>query len=336
MVVTFNRKKLLLECLKALRTQTRPPDAIFIIDGPSTDGTPEALRDQGYIKKIPPHESKSHSWTTGHIIVSDSGKPIRVIYVRLYEDVGGAGGFHEGIKRAYSEGYDWIWVMDDDAEPKKDALEQLLNYVDLPNAVVVTPLKLNVNGKFVGHRGTFVDGNFLKFRVALWSQAQKYISIHHSSFVGPLIKKDAIDSIGFPLREFFIWYDDVEYFLRLIKIGAVYMIPSSVIVHKEETKISEVKQIGPLKRRVIPYGKFWKLYFEYRNWAYLGYRYAPRIQFFKKLITNYLLIIGGILLFDDHKLSRIFFVTSAYLDGLRGIFDNDKPKRILYGGNKNG
>ena len=36
-VVTFNRKELLIDCLDSLREQTRPLDAIYIIDNASTD-----------------------------------------------------------------------------------------------------------------------------------------------------------------------------------------------------------------------------------------------------------------------------------------------------------
>ena len=53
-VVTYNRKNLLLECLEAIRKQTRPVDAIYIIDNASTDGTPEVLKENGYILELPP------------------------------------------------------------------------------------------------------------------------------------------------------------------------------------------------------------------------------------------------------------------------------------------
>ena len=39
-VVTYNRKELLFQCLDALLKQTYPLDAIYIIDNASTDGTP--------------------------------------------------------------------------------------------------------------------------------------------------------------------------------------------------------------------------------------------------------------------------------------------------------
>jgi len=38
------------------------------------------------------------------------------------------------------------------------------------------------------------------------------------------------------------------------------------------------------------------------------------------------------MLFDDYKIKRVIFMTEAYLDGLRGIFNNEKPKVLLFNG----
>jgi hypothetical protein len=40
--------------------------------------------------------------------------------------------------------------------------------------------------------------------------------------------------------------------------------------------------------------------------------------------------IVGIIVYDDYKLKRTKLITSAYLDGLNNVFDNKKPKNILY------
>ncbi len=45
-VVTYNRKKLLIECVDALVEQTRPVDAIYIIDYFSNEGTPYLLKEK--------------------------------------------------------------------------------------------------------------------------------------------------------------------------------------------------------------------------------------------------------------------------------------------------
>src|ERR1035441_9411687 len=99
-VVTYNRKALLGECLDALLKQTHPLDAIYVIDNASTDGTKEFLNERGYLR-----ESK-------------------IRYVPLPDNTGGAGGFYEGLRHAFEAGFDWFWLMDDDVEPYLDGLEQ--------------------------------------------------------------------------------------------------------------------------------------------------------------------------------------------------------------------
>jgi len=339
-VVTFNRKKLLLECLNALKNQTYPLDAIFIVDGPSTDGTPEALKENGYIKELPPKRYDKYSWSTENLIRSSKGTPLRVVYVRLYEDVGGSGGFYEGVKRAYEKGYDWIWLMDDDAEPKEDALEKLVKWIDLPEAVALACLKVDENGRVLYyHRGYFYFENVFKHIVRPIRDEEfkdkKFIEIDHASFVGILISSKAVKKIGFPDRRFFITYDDVEYCIRLRSIGKIYLIPNSVIIHKEG-----IKKKGLIKKEflgktlhLVPYEKLWKNYYGIRNLTYLGKKYSTnKLRFYLGLLKRWILSVGAIILLYDHKFRRIWFVTSAYLDGLRGIFDNEKPKRILYGG----
>ena len=341
-VVTFNRKKLLLECLNALKTQTYPLDAIFIIDGPSTDGTPEALKESSYIKKLPPKEYSGYSWSTENVIESSKGTPLRVVYVRLYEDVGGAGGFHEGVKRAYQEGYDWIWLMDDDAEPKEDALEKMVQHIHLESAVALAPVVKRPDGNIsIPHRG-YISFETIYPLIQKPLKLEEYltdnpIEIDFVSFVGPLINREAIKKVGFPKKEFFIYHDDVEYSIRLRKVGRIYLVPDSVIVHKENLKKAGLMQKKFRGKTIyrIPYNRLWKTYYGRRNLTYLGKLYSTnKLKFYLGMLKRWTLSIGGIILFDDHKFRRIMFVTSAYLDGLRGVFNNEKPKRILYGGKK--
>ena len=49
------------------------------------------------------------------------------------------------------------------------------------------------------------------------------------------------------------------------------------------------------------------------------------------MLIDFLTSIAGVMLYDDNKVRRIMLISSAYIDGLRGNFDNDRPKRILYG-----
>ena len=46
-----------------------------------------------------------------------AGRHANVDYVRSEANLGGAGGFSLAILKAVASGADWIWMMDDDAEP---------------------------------------------------------------------------------------------------------------------------------------------------------------------------------------------------------------------------
>jgi hypothetical protein len=66
--------------------------------------------------------------------------------------------------------------------------------------------------------------------------------------------------------------------------------------------------------------------------VWLGKNYSThKLNFYLGFIKSLLRSILGVLLFDDNKFKRIKFITNAYFDGLRDTFDNQKPKKILYG-----
>lgn len=50
-VVTYNRKKLLIECINSILNQSYEINKLFIIDNASTDGTYEELKNNGLLNK---------------------------------------------------------------------------------------------------------------------------------------------------------------------------------------------------------------------------------------------------------------------------------------------
>src|SRR5919199_5119307 len=101
-VVTYNRKAMLAECLRALGAQTHPLAAVVLVDNASTDGT------------------------EAHVAATGAAAGLDVRYVRLARNGGGAEGFHYGVKHALALAGDWLWLMDDDCEPDEDCLRRLL------------------------------------------------------------------------------------------------------------------------------------------------------------------------------------------------------------------
>ncbi|GAH69861.1 unnamed protein product, partial [marine sediment metagenome] len=127
-VVTYNRKLMLGECLDSLLNQTYPLDAIYIIDNASTDGTPEFLKQKGFIDEI--IDGKGLSIEKVKIVnmlsENNKNKNVEIHYVRMPENTGSSGGQYEGVKRGYDAGFDWLWLMDDDVVVTPNALSELL------------------------------------------------------------------------------------------------------------------------------------------------------------------------------------------------------------------
>lgn len=200
-VVTYNRKKLLLRCVRAILNQSRRPDEIIIYDNASTDGTPDALVTEG--------------------ILDDP----TVRYLRGKENLGGAGGFYYGSKAAYRDGADWIWMTDDDGIADRDALKELENAANLN-----IPAGFFISGAFdeEGHQGlkSTVDTE------SEWYLAEGILPVRWATFVGFFFSRTVVEKCGLPYKGYFVWGDDAEYGGRLReKVGPGYVVGKSRMCH---------------------------------------------------------------------------------------------------------
>jgi GT2 family glycosyltransferase len=225
-VVTYNRKDLLRECLQALQAQSRPVDEILVVDNASTDGTGEMLERE-----------------------FDS---IRAI--NLPKNIGGAGGFHEGIRRAYEDGCGWLWLMDDDSIPQPSALEEL-------EASLPILRDLGKKPSLLASKVFWTDGTLhpMNSPTPRWAQRtlfvealeRGYMLIRSASFVSLLLSHDAVTRHGLPYKDFFIWGDDFEYTSRVLYSENGYLVPRSVVVHKTKEKYTPASSTGPRFRHMV-------------------------------------------------------------------------------------
>ncbi len=265
-IVTYNRKQLLVECLDALLRQTTPISGIYIIDNASQDETFEFLVKKGYVSTdLASTEGVLKSQHAINMFSEDHlKKKVVVHYIRMHENTGGAGGFCEGIQRGYRGEYDWVWIMDDDAEPSIDCLRTLLQEADREKIQCVCPLIVgNVSKKETQqlyHHKLLQKFFFMKWGSLKDGDARlkkRTVCLDGNAFVGPLIHRDIILDVGFPNKDYFIWYDDTEYTYRISKKHGLYLVPSAVIKHKDENI--------PDKAGRILVSIYWKQYYGIRN-----------------------------------------------------------------------
>lgn len=184
-VVTFNRKALLCECLDGLLAQTQPVRHILVIDNASTDGTGDFLAAKGYLANQ------------------------KIQYVPLLTNTGGAGGFHEGMKRAYELDFDWLWLMDDDVEPVPDALERMIQCA--PFSQCIQGSKIFFDGESEDWEKWANVSRSGRRTPAQEPATAPYIRVQTGCFEGMLVSREIVRAIGLPDTRFFIGGDDVAY-----------------------------------------------------------------------------------------------------------------------------
>ena len=149
---------------------------------------------------------------------------------------GGAGGFYAGIEFAHKQGFDYIWLMDDDGVAEQSSLAELMKYSS--DDVYIGPLLLNINHPT---ELTFTlrlpNSNNVLSNILDVERFSKNNIIPDivMPFNGILFSRKLVDKIGYPKKEYFIWGDDMEYTWRATKLGfKVFTVVSSRFYHPKE------------------------------------------------------------------------------------------------------
>lgn len=232
-VVTYNRLELLRQCVQALRNQSAACD-ILIVDNASTDGTARWLDSQTDLN-----------------------------YRNTGSNLGGAGGFNFGMRWAVEAGYNYVWVMDDDTLPQPNALEKLLE----ADAV------LKQNYGWLSSVVLWTDGSECKMnRQKLKKNYYEYLPLlkyglvlaEQATFVSLFLRSETIRRFGLPIKEFFIWGDDIEFTRRIAVRGGLpsFTAGQSQVVHATKSNVGSNVALDDVER-------IERYFYAFRNETYL-------------------------------------------------------------------
>jgi GT2 family glycosyltransferase len=321
-IVTYNRKKLLVNCLESLRRQSKVVRTIIVVDNASTDDTEGWLLEKKYILEKAKTISRGLDGVVKSGLIKSSqpedslnqssrinNQEIEIIYLRLFRNTGGAGGFHEGLKLAIELQYEWFWLMDDDGEPELLCHEKLIECRSesaIINSLVVDKddhelLSFQIQNTFTG-------------KLISKKQEVKSCSINDliveqaHLFNGTFFHRNIVKKAGLPMREMFIWGDEVEYAERLRKLGYTLNTCVSAIHYHPRARVLQ-KKIPLFGYQVNWQDSDLKNYCDIRNRAFINKKY------FKKTLVisaiKYLILFLMTCNFKDFK-----FWLRAYSDGI--------------------
>ncbi len=274
-VVTYNRKEYLLRNIEALLGQEGAHTDILIVDNDSSDGTEEAVA--SYMKNA------------------------QVLYCNTGANLGGAGGFNFGIRRAWELGYDAFWLMDDDVYPYPDALAKL----------IVAHEDLGGDYGYLSGVALWKDGsecrmNKLHPKETGKDAALPYKRIEFSTFVSMFLPRQTVEEFGLPIKEFFIWGDDIEYTRRITAKKPAYMVPESKVLHDTADNVGS--------NIALDDGRLDRYRYAYRNEMYTARKEGLRRRIYQRM-RIWMHIFRVIRFSDGKKREKIRLIREASREG---------------------
>ncbi|MDY3277119.1 MAG: glycosyltransferase family 2 protein [Staphylococcus chromogenes] len=295
-VVTYNRKELLVNCLNALISQTYPVDHIVIVNNASQDGTIEFLSKNNWLKSE------------------------KITLLNLDSNEGGAGGFYAGIEFAHQKGFNYLWLMDDDGYPSSNCLEKLTAYMH--ENCYIGPMVLDTKTQDKLSFALRVPNSIqvIDFYSSLPTEFRQNNVIKDIvlPFNGTLIAKKLVDKMGFIKKDYFIWGDDKEYTIRAKKFNAdILTVIDAIFYHPADSSDSSPMFFGKL--RFNNTNSKLKLYCFCRNAIDTfkqHYGLAHVLAFFGKATWFFA--------FSNPNCKNLFFVWRAMWHGFKGDFSHHR------------
>jgi len=273
LVVSFNRKDFVLKNIEAVQKLLFKEHDVILFDNGSTDGTIEVVE-------------KLHK---------------DVIIIKSNENLGGAGGFAEGLKQSYQMGYEYVWCLDDDGYPQNDSLSILMEEIKTHLKPVILgtwiiPSNYNQNaishfwpihGKYDRNKKKIVKFSSIEKKEII--QKQKSFETASVALLGMFVSREVIEKIGYPQADLFLSNDDVEYCLRSWTNDIpVILVQKAILFHPPNTPVKI--NLG-IKKIDIMLMAPWKLYYYVRNTVYVGKKYFSLSIYLKFILISFIVIV---------------------------------------------
>ncbi len=242
-IVNYNTRDLILDCLRALKRAKTASDVweVIVVDNGSTDDSSEVIRED-----FP-----------------------QVILLTNKTNVGYTKANNQGIAKAKG---DFILLLNSDTEVSPGAIQKVLTAVKVNNQVGAGTAKLVLgNGQLdpACHRGfptpwaalTYLSGLEKLFPKSHWigqyHEGYKDLSKAHEiecpSGAFFLIRREVVDEVGHLDEDFFMYGEDIDWAYRIRQKGwKIIFVPEAIVTHhKKQSGRSHVDQ--QLRRKTQVY-----------------------------------------------------------------------------------
>lgn len=301
-VHTWNGADIIRSALAAIMQQSMAVQEILIVDNASTDGT------------------------------ADLTYPELVTVVRHKYNLGTSGSVKTGIEYARTHGYDWLWVLDADSDPRPDALELLVRMVQAGGPHVEPEIGVICSSHNLVRLGQMLHGRVLTLggpRLPKVRADLNYVDCDSVIWSGALINLTVVDRVGLPRsgtrgswEDLSLDYGDIEYTYRIHCAGYRILVHRDSIINHPIGKGLHRRILGldiyssnhSAFRRYLYFRNlvhFWLRIYQRRSWPLL-------IVWFSYRLT---VTLTGIVVLENERGSKLNACFAGIRDGLRGRLD---------------
>lgn len=219
-VVTYNAMKWAEKCFSSLKSSSVPVTCI-VIDNGSTDGT------QHFIQTHFPE----------------------IDFIQSEKNLGFGKANNIGIEKAYNNGADFFYLMNQDAWIYSDSIEKLLKVYEAHSNQkeigILSPVHLDGSEQLLDiFLDKYIAHNFEKTRLISDLYFQKLKPLYEMNFINAahwLIPRNTIETVGGFNPYFFHYGEDIEYVNRVhFHQKKMFLVPESKVVHDGKQNLKKV------------------------------------------------------------------------------------------------
>ncbi len=262
--VTFNSSSVLPDFLRSLETQTFKNFRIWAIDNASKDDTVAQLK----------------AWNDPRleIVANDT-------------NVGVAAANNQGIVAAMAQGYDYIFLVNNDVFFGPDLLAGLVRGLDEYSCSMTVPLIYYAEPKNMiwSAGGTFRENfAYLSFHLGInqidQGQFNEAKRITFAPTCGLMARREAFDRVGLMDERYFVLADDTDFMYRALSAGLeTYYLPNVKMWHK----VSSLRgDDSPFSQRYLARNRAFFIRKHLGDWTCARYTLLYRAYYLSRFLSG--------------------------------------------------
>lgn len=211
LIAAWNQADKTMACLETVFAQDYPAYSVLLIDNGSSDDT---------VSRV-------------------SNRFPEVEIISTGRNLGFAGGYNRGLRRALEEDVAFIFLLNNDTLLAPDCLSALVEEAKLAGDVGIVTSKIyyaqernriwSVGGRIHPWTLEIIDKGDGDLDVGQWSEARE---LDYAPFCGVLMRRELAANVGLLDEEFFLYYEDMDFCRRARQAGyRLRLAPQAKIWH---------------------------------------------------------------------------------------------------------